>query len=332
MKIRRSFFICLAVGFLLPTTAYFGLFYLQLGVPTPKWGWLSEIVEMKIKIARAITRPKLLIVAGSSALYGISAEEIERQTGYPTVNFGTNAGLGPAITLHLTRKVCLPGDTVLLAFEYELYLGEDLAHGTADEVLMNYILGHDRDYVLSLSLYTQGKLALMTPRDRFWSGLRAVFQKPVQDPIAVAGIRELVSTINSHGDQTHAVPERRLAQNERRRLVSSIPALGFPPSVPGFQPIREFCTWAKGNNVRVLATFPNICHRPEYDLPAAKQMPAQFRAFFESIGVPVLGDLSESMLPEEEMFDTYYHPLRSAAIRRTQRLLVHLAPHLKMQP
>ncbi len=78
MNIRRSFFICLAVGFLLPASTYLGLFYLQLGVPTAKWGWLHAIVDTKVKIAAAVTKPKLLVVAGSSALYGISAEEIER--------------------------------------------------------------------------------------------------------------------------------------------------------------------------------------------------------------------------------------------------------------
>jgi hypothetical protein len=29
------------------------------------------------------------------------------------------------------------------------------------------------------------------------------------------------------------------------------------------------------------------------------------------------------------MFDTQYHPLRAAAIARTQRLLVHLSPYLR---
>ena len=42
-----------------------------------------------------------------------------------------------------------------------------------------------------------------------------------------------------------------------------------------------------------------------------------------------VGELSESMLPEDQMFDTNYHPMRTAAIARTQRLLVHLAPHLR---
>ena len=329
MKVRRSFFIALPVGLLLAGVIYFGLFFLQLGVPTTRWAWLHEIIETKRKTAEAITTPKLLIVAGSSALYGISAEEIERQTGFPTVNFGTNAALGPDYILHVTRKICRPGDVVLLAFEYEQYLFGNLTGDTTDELFIDYILGHDREYVRSLGFRTKLKLALLTSTDRLWMGLRAAFQKPAENAAAVAFTKEILANISSRGDQTNALPDRRPAESAVRAMLSSIPAYGFPASVPGFPPITEFCAWAKLNNVTVLATFPNTTHRPEYDLPAAKQMPAQFRAFFEPMGVPVLGDISDAMLPEEKMFDSMYHPMRSAALERTRRLLVHLAPYLK---
>jgi hypothetical protein len=329
VKIRRSFFIALPVGLLLSAAIYFGLFFLQLGVPTVQWAWLHEIIETKRKAAEAITQPKLLIVAGSSALYGISAEEIERETGFPTVNFGTNAALGPDYILHVTRKMCRPGDVVLLAFEYEQYLFGNLTGDTTDELFIDYILSHDREYIRGLSFHTQLKLALLTSPDRLWMGLRAVFQKPVQSATTTAFIQEMLANINAHGDQTNALPERRPADSAVRSMLTYIPAYGFPASVPGFPPIREFCAWAKANKVRVLATFPGTCHRPEYDQPGAKQMPVQFRAFFEPMGVPVLGDISEAMLPEEKMFDSLYHPLRSAALERTRQLLVHLAPYLK---
>ncbi len=332
MKIRRSFFLCLALGFLLAAAIYGGLFFLQLGVPTKQWAWLHEIVETKLKIARAITKPKLLVIAGSSALYGISAEEIERATGVPAVNFGTNASLGTAMILHLTRQVCRPGDTVLLAFEYEQYLTGNLSGEASDEMLISYLLGHDPEYVRSLSFRMQFKLALLTPGDRLWSGLRAVFQTPKQDAASAEFIRTMLAEINAHGDQIGAVESKRPAQSATRSAVCFVPAYGFPPSLPGFPAIAEFCAWAKVNRVRVLATFPNICHRSEYDTPVAQQMPAQFRALYAPLGVPVLGDLAEAMIPEEQMFDTYYHPLRAAALERTRRLLVHLAPHLQKPP
>ena len=331
MKIRRSFFIALPIGLLLSTAIYAGLFFLQLGVPTPQWTWLHGVVEAKRKAAEAVTKPKLLIVAGSSALYGINAEEIERQTGMAAVNFGTNAALGPAYTLHLTRQLCRPGDTVLLAFEYEPYLFGNVTGATADELFIHYVLGHDPAYVRSLSMDRQIKLALLTPGDRLWNGLLAVFRNP--NRTAPGKMTQLMlADINSHGDQTGALPEKRTANSPMRRDLSDPLAYGLPDSPAGFPPIREFCEWARAHNITVLATFPNICHRPEYDLPAAEKTPRQLREFYTSLGVPVLGDAREAMLPEEEFFDSLYHPMRESALERTRRLLAHLAPFLKAPP
>lgn len=329
MKIRRSFFIALPLGLLLAGAIYFGLFFLQLGVPTAQWAWLHEIIALKQNAANAITKPKLLIVAGSSALYGINAEEIERQTGFPTVNFGTNAALGPAYTLHITKQICRPGDTVLLAFEYEPYLMGDATGAVADELFIHYVLGNDRDYVRSLGFSRQLKLALLTPATRLWNGVLAVFMKPKPGAAAMEMTRQMLADITSHGDQIGALPSKRPATFPTRTIVSHPLAYGLPDAPPGFPPIREFCEWARARNITVLATFPNICHRPEYDLPAAQKAPRQLREFYTSLGVPVLGDAAEAMLPEEKIFDSLYHPMREFALERTRRLLVHLAPFLE---
>ena len=332
MRPRRFFFLSVAAGLLLTAGGYFGLFHLQLGVPTPQWAWLHGIIEKKRAAANSLTTPKLLIVAGSSALYGISAGEIQRVTGFPAVNFAANAALGPAYTLHLARQVCRPGDVVLLAFEYEPYTFGHLTGATADELFIDYILAHDVDYVRSLAPRAWLRLALLTPRKRLWAGLLAVFQRPGPDAKSEAFTREVLKDINDYGDQTSAVPEKRAATSSTRTLLSHILAYGLPPEPAGFQPIREFCQWARANRIRVVATFPNVCHRPEYDLPAAARTPGQLRAFYDSLGVPLLGDVSESILPESDIFDTMYHPMREAALARTRRLLVHLAPHLKPVP
>ena len=332
MQVRRSFFISVLAGLLLTGAGYFALFFLQLGVPAKQLSWLHEIVREKRRIARAITKPKLLIVAGSSAFYGINAEEIERQTGFPAANFGTNASLGPAYTLHMAKQITRPGDVVLLAFEYEPYVFGGITGTTADELFISYILGHDPEYVRGLDFNLQLKLALLTPSDHLWRGLRAVFSAPKPDAAASASTTEILANMNSHGDQLGNVPAKRPANPAVRTVVCGALAYGMPESPPGFPPIREFCEWARRNNIRVLATFPNICQRPEYDLPPAKKTPQRLREFFDSIGVPMLGDAAEAMLPEEQMFDSPYHPLHAEAIARTERLLLHLSPYLKPPP
>ncbi len=332
MNIRRSFFFALPLGLLLTGAIYFGLFFLQLGVPTKEGNRMHATIGAKRDIAAAIPRPKLLIVAGSSAFIGISAAEIQRETGFPAVNLGVNAALGPAYTVHLAKQVCRPGDVVLLAFEYEQYVSENATGTTADKLFLQYVLGYDRGYVRGLSLGRQIRLALLTPGEQLRNGLLAAFRKPKPDTDAPALKREVLSEMNGHGDAIGAVPDRRPAISATRTHVSPSLASGLPDSPPGFAPIREFCEWAHSRDITVLATFPTIFHHADYDIPPAQKTPRQLHDFYASLGVPLLGTARDAMLSEDQLFDTNYHPLQSAALAHTRRLLVHLAPHLRPRP
>jgi hypothetical protein len=81
----------------------------------------------------------------------------------------------------------------------------------------------------------------------------------------------------------------------------------------------------------VLATFPTIFHHADYDLPKAEKTPRMLQDFYASLGVPLLGTARDAMLAEDQLFDTNYHPLQSAALAHTRRLLIHLGPFLKQR-
>ena len=331
MRIRWSFFLAIPFGPLIALAAFLFLFHLQLGVPTLASRWSFELAQKKRAAAQAIKEPKLIIVAGSSGLFGISAEEIHRATGFPTVNFGLHAALGGHYILQMARKEMRAGDTVLLAFEYELYESGNLIADGMNETFLDYVLSRDPEYVRALPMRQYAKLVLSTPGSRIKLGLRNAFGR--QSNLAAPAIGVYSSAnISPLGDQLGAVRELRPVQYESRIDISHSLASGFSSAAPGFPVIREFCTWARNNGVRVLATFPNVAYKPEYDRPAAQKAPAQIRAFFESMGVPVLGDARESILPVEDFFDTCYHLLQPSSIERTRRLLVHLAPYLKVKP
>jgi len=329
MRIRRTFFLAIPLGLILATLAYFALFSLQLGAPTPNSRWCAEMLEKKRAAANAIAGPKLLIVAGSSGLTGISAEEIHRATGFPTVNFSLHAALGPYYILRVARQNLRPGDTVLLAFEYDLYDYGDLLASSTDDLFIDFILSRDPDYVRALPLRPYAKLALQTPGSRILRGLRSIFAKPKPVPASQVFRSENISLL---GDQLGCTREARPPHFADRIGASGALANGLPAEPAGFPAFRDFCAWARANHIRVLATFPNIAHVPEYDLPSAEKAPQKIRDFFKSMDVPVLGEARDAFLPKDEFFDTLYHPLHEAAIARTRRLLVHLAPYLTPKP
>jgi hypothetical protein len=339
MQVRWSFFIALPAGLILALVGYIGLFRLQLGIPTQQSRWGYEMIQKKRKRAEAITGPKLLVVGGSSVLFGLNAEEIQRQTGYPTVNLGTHAAFSLAYMFDMTRQVARSGDTVLLVLEYELYRNDPrILRVSTDAIFIDYIVARDPEFVDRLPWWERFNLAMLTSGPRIQLGLENRFGKSKDTPPHVAqpvsGIFNayLSENISEFGDQSGATKARRPAKAPARARLSSALAKGFPENPAGFPTIRAFCDWAKASNVRVLATFPNTLHLPEYDRPEAQEAPRQIRDFFGTLGVPVLGEAADAILPEDEFFDTMYHLTEEACLTRTRRLLPHLTPYLRSSP
>lgn len=328
MTIRRSFFIALPAGLAISAAIYFGLFLLQLGVPNEAVRRIHELIRAKQEIAFSVTCPKLLVVAGSSAHTGISATEIERVTGFPAVNLGVNAALGPAYTLHLAAEVCRSGDVVLLAFEYEQLVSENVTGANADTLFLQYVLGYDPDFVRSLSIERQIRIALQTPGRQLMGGVKNLFRSTGSHAPPRSSGAPLLGDMNRNGDSIGALLENRPLVVPSRNAASKLLALGLPDSPSGFAPIREFCEWARAKNITVIATFPTIFHHPSYDLPKAEKAPRQITEFYKSLGVPIIGSARGAMMSEDQMFDTNYHPLRPAAIGHTRRLAALLIPIL----
>ena len=80
--------------------------------------FVGELDE-KFDRLNEIDEPKIVIVGGSSAAFGIDSAMIEKYTGMPVVNFGLYAALGTKLMLDLSRSGINEGDVVLIAPELE---------------------------------------------------------------------------------------------------------------------------------------------------------------------------------------------------------------------
>src|ERR1035437_2430394 len=130
-------------GFLLMFGLVAGAFWLNLGVPSPGSRWAFEVNQQKRRVADQTASPRLLLVGGSATLFGLSAKEIEAQTGWHTINLGTHAALGTTYILHLAEQTAGPGDTVLLVLEYELYTYGKLNGAWVVNLLVDSIVSRD---------------------------------------------------------------------------------------------------------------------------------------------------------------------------------------------
>jgi hypothetical protein len=326
----RRFCLGLLVGVGLAAMGVVGLVYYQLGTPNPLSISLGGIVAYKKKIAHEAkgSGAKILICAGSSGLYGLRGDVVERHTGQRTINLAANAALGMMTFCEWVQGMAEPGDTVLLAFEYELYDWIDVnwdSRRESDRVVrfnINYV-----DYVLAYEptlframTWEKVKFFLSLPNRRLFEGVYQTALRSVKGKRS--DLLDQAAGLNRNGDLDNVRVEQRPASaglGDRAKVLT----LGLTPQPQGFAYLSAFLTWCREHQVKVVATWPNLLRQPEYDEPIARRSIERITEFFTQNGVPILGTYQEALLPEEQFFDTIYHLVEDAAIARTERLMGH---------
>jgi hypothetical protein len=333
MKIPWRFIFGLVLGLVLGLSIFIGFLYTQLGVPTHMSQWISDISQKKERLAAQVQGPRLLIVGGSSALFSFNAAMIEKETGIPTINLGTHAGLCLDYRLYRIEKVARPGDIVLLACEYEFYANGFAAYSENND---DYVLARDPDYFHHMPLPSKIDMATRIAFKRLqkgWSDRRKpeVIEPPTSPPYSVyTPITPGIDCLDDNGDEVFNVesakPPWKAESFDRLipELVDGLPS----DSTDGFGVLSAFLDWAKAHHIKVLATFPAAVYQPEYVGPNGRKAVETINRFYTSHCVPVIGNAREMMLPIEQFFDTMYHLTHEAALNRTARFIPELKPYL----
>ncbi len=99
--------------------------------------FVGELDE-KYERLTSIKEPKIVLVGGSSLVFGVDSGMIERYVGMPVVNFGLYAALGTKIMMDLSLANIREGDIVVLAPEMDpqtlsLYFSAETAFRAADD-------------------------------------------------------------------------------------------------------------------------------------------------------------------------------------------------------
>jgi hypothetical protein len=250
-----------------------------------------------------------------------------------TFNFGLQAALGPEVILHEARKILKPGDTAVLAFEYNHY-----AFARWNDIALNAIFGCLTDVFHETSLAQKIEMLMALPPDRTLHVLR--FVPPAEDVSDGA--------TDGEGDSAYAaLPEPRMAiahgdipfdphwwkplsDEQKRRLSVYQPIrISFDGQARGTREIARFIAWARENGIKVAMTWPNTI-----DFAAYRDEPAfdAIREFYEGMAVPVVGEPSLGFYPAELFWDTQYHLSAPGVYRRTRDLAAALLGYPEILP
>jgi hypothetical protein len=272
--------------------------------------WVNHLYQHKESYAKSIKVPKIVIVSGSSGLYGLSAEQMERHFNIPTVNLSTHAGLRDYY-FYRARKSLACGDLMILSPEYQQYF----FNSPMSDVKADYILNFDRPYLKNLPFTDQ--LEVLKTYVNPWKIIRdsAVFY--VKGKKGAFHLLLNTRTLNRNGDITGGFGTREYEITP----VSLLPGR-FKPDTHGMEQILAFIRWCQANHIRVLVSWPgtlpmiNTLRNEPYT-----RFTEALMAFLARSGVETMGTPEDFFMSKSDMFDTIYHLNLKGISRRTSKLI-----------
>jgi hypothetical protein len=331
MRIPTRFFLSIFATFAVAFAIFEAALLGQFGSPSKGSAWTVRIIQRKTAAARAVNLPKLLIVGGSGGLFGVKARQLESTLGIPAVNLCSHAGIGTACLLELPRLVATHGDTVIIIPEYELYdYGDTGRLDWGDAQYLDYMMAAEPARLRQLSSVHFALLTFRVPAARILEGWLARLHPPAPRTFSSYHPYD-PANVDDHGDMTGHRADRIPARSLGPVGISETLAFGLTPRRSGMRDLRAFVEWAKMNGIRVLAAFPVLCEQPAYSAPATARTIHEIQAFWRELGVPLLGQFHDTLLPRRNFFDTEYHLTEEAAAFRTSDLASQIAPYLRKQ-
>ncbi|MDD4505230.1 MAG: hypothetical protein PHE60_02515 [Sulfurospirillaceae bacterium] len=285
------------------TITVFWLFLLisQISRPTLSSQWIADAYEHKTKLAQKIQGQKILIVAGSSSLFGLDSKALEQAYQIPVVNFSVNAGLLLPFVLLKSQEVLKKGDIVIMPLEYHFYTYD----GIPNVQMIDQIFSREPSFFWKLSLKEQWHMLRLTSITQLYKGFLAKGgQKTMIGPYGYANL-------DDHGDQTHTSKEEAIQwAYDWEALKKELPRHYGQDAhnKEGWRWLKDYAQWAKEEGIHLIITPPTMMFDPFYkNDPVEKAFYEGLKVKVESLGISFVGDPYTYMYEREVYFNTDYH-------------------------
>lgn len=136
MKFAKLFLCSLFFTFLFVSSIYLGI--IRSGKNRFDDSW-QHMIQLKYKRLKDTDAPRIIIIAGSSAAFGLDQRLLEDATGYKVCNLGLQASIGPKYLCEIVKKNVKKGDIVIFAYEYNWWNQWELFDSLRPDLLMSGI-------------------------------------------------------------------------------------------------------------------------------------------------------------------------------------------------
>ncbi|MDD2266026.1 hypothetical protein [Sulfuricurvum sp.] len=298
------------------TFGWIAAVFLQTSRPTASSQWIADAYALKTAAAQKIEGKKIVIVAGSTALFGIDSKKLEETYRLPVVNFGVNAGLLLPYVLLKSQSVLKRGDIVILPLEYHFYTYD----GIPNAQMIDQIWSRDPSFFWKLSWKERLSMLWMTPISRLVDGFLAQGGSPMM--CGPYGYKNL----DERGDQTHTSEEEAKQwatdwEGLKKELPRRYGAVGNVDSL-GWKWLRRYVAWAAQNGICLIVTPSTMMYDDSYwKDPEERRFYEGLKARIEALGVPFIGNPYSTMYGREMYFNTDFHLIDTGREVWTQQLI-----------
>jgi hypothetical protein len=292
--------------------------------------WVRPLIIEKEAIAAAKPAPRVVLLGGSSTLFGYDAGEIQRETGINSINFGLHAGLPLRRLLLEGDRVTARGDLVVMPLESAYYNCGSL--GWSAWALRN-ALSWDRSEFDQLPLSERVRAAALgaTPWLLFEQLMGLIVPSHPKAREMSMYRREKVADLWRSGSLTSKVFEySQFNIDENGDIMHTNDSQGRFPPATGLEDakvcpdvvsvLREFVARQKARGVTVVfAHHPFLIEgKPDPHWP---EVEAQFKTTLEQTGASLVDNRADLFLPPGAFFNMNGHLTAEAREANTARLI-----------
>ncbi len=171
---------------------YYLLFSYQMGAKVKAEWWLKNIYDCKDHVASQTKSPKIIIISGSNALFGIDSSIIEARTNFPTLNLAGHVNLDISYLYIKLKEHMKIGDIVVMPLEIPYFQQLRISGWFANNMLA---WGED-DYLSKLNPLDLAKFVISVPKSRIYEGILKSNQKGnvVEEQKAISHLEHILKT------------------------------------------------------------------------------------------------------------------------------------------
>lgn len=257
----------------------------------------QSVIVRKYNTLLTTNEPKIIIVAGSSAGFGIDEELIENITGYKVVNLGLHAGFGMDFPTQLTKANINKGDIIILAYEHDWIkenafdtFGVDLVMSGIDNHLKmyKYIRPQHYDDILDyLFKFASKKAKRITQQEK------------------ASGSVYTAASFNNNGEMEFNRPTNIIQDDYDRKIYSEVNINGFSICKETKKYLMNYKKYVEDKGAILFFSAPplmksaNVSSELEYNRLLA--------VVEDEIGIKYISKPSDYLFEAKHMYDTIYH-------------------------